>query len=83
VLAVSRVPLTMDREAAWRDFHGWRVNYDEPLQYLERLTEAPQPWWMLPMPFAQATGGLFEPAPQPTGGRKREASNHGRDWSLA
>ena len=55
VLADSGVPLVADREAAWRDFHGWRVNYDEPLQRLEALTVATQPWWTLPIRSALAT----------------------------
>ena len=28
VLAVSGVPMVEDRDQAWRDFNGWRVNYD-------------------------------------------------------
>jgi len=68
VLASSGVPLTADREAAWRDFHAWRVYYDEALQRLERLTVAPPPWWILPMRSAPATDKPLEPAPQPTGG---------------
>lgn len=67
VLAASGVPLTSDREEAWRVFRGWRVNYDEPLQRLERLTVAPQPWWTLPMRFSRATVEPLELAPQPTG----------------
>jgi hypothetical protein len=39
------VPLKADREQAWRDFAGWRVNYDVPLLALARLTEAPQAEW--------------------------------------
>ncbi|MHB8464610.1 MAG: hypothetical protein ACYDH6_13380 [Acidimicrobiales bacterium] len=39
------VPLKPDREQAWHDFAGWRVNYDEPLIRLATLTEAPiAPW---------------------------------------
>jgi len=54
-LAASGVPLVADRNAAWRDFHGWRVNYDEPLGHLERLTVSPPPWWTLPIRAAQTT----------------------------
>jgi hypothetical protein len=61
VLADSGVPLVADREAAWRDFHGWRVNYDEPLARLEALTVATQPWWTLPMHSARLTD---EPPPE-------------------
>ncbi len=48
-LAGSGVPVTPDREAAWRAFHAWRVIYDEPLERLEHLTVAPPPWSELPV----------------------------------
>jgi hypothetical protein len=39
------VPLVADREQAWRDWAGWRVNYDTVLLELARLVEAPiVPW---------------------------------------
>ena len=39
------VPLKLDREQAWRDFSGWRVNYDYVLLALCGLTMAPwAPW---------------------------------------
>lgn len=44
-LAAAGVPLRTDREQAWRDFAGWRVNYDTPLLALCGLTMAPvSPW---------------------------------------
>jgi hypothetical protein len=45
-LAESGLPLKSDRERAWRDFAGWRVNYDSVLLDLARLTMAPPdvPW---------------------------------------
>ena len=55
VLAVSGVPLVEDRDQAWRDFNGWRVNYDAPLRGLEKLTMAPTPWWDRPMHSAWET----------------------------
>jgi hypothetical protein len=39
------VPLVDDREKAWRDFAGWRVNYDVPLLALCSLTAAPSARW--------------------------------------
>lgn len=48
VLAAAGVPMVPDRDQAWRDFNGWRVNYDEVLRGLERLTVAPPGWWELP-----------------------------------
>jgi hypothetical protein len=39
------LPLVGDREQAWRDFNGWRVNYDRVLVALAGLTMAPfAPW---------------------------------------
>ena len=55
VLAEAGVPMVADREQAWRDFNGWRVNYDAPLRGLERLTMAPAPWWDRPMRSAYVT----------------------------
>jgi hypothetical protein len=55
VLAEAGVPLVDDRDQAWRDFSGWRVNYDRPLRALEKITMAPTPWWDRPMQSAWAT----------------------------
>ncbi len=55
VLAEAGVPLVEDRDQAWRDFNGWRVNYDDVLRQLERLTMAPMPWWDRPMRSAYVT----------------------------
>lgn len=44
-LVRAGVPVRADRDAAWRDFAGWRVNYDGPLTALADFTMAPyQPW---------------------------------------
>lgn len=39
------VPLVADREQAWADFRGWRVNYDGPLLGLCALVEPPSAPW--------------------------------------
>jgi hypothetical protein len=39
------VPVRKDREQCWRDFAGWRVNYDAALVALARLTMAPPAPW--------------------------------------
>lgn len=39
------VPLRPDRDQAWRDFSGWRVNYDTVLIGLADLTMAPYAPW--------------------------------------
>jgi hypothetical protein len=55
VLEAAGVPLVADRDRAWADFNGWRVNYDAVLRGLERLTMAPTPWWERPMHSAYVT----------------------------
>ena len=44
-LAAAGIPLKPDREQAWRDFAGWRVNYDRALILLCGLVMAPQASW--------------------------------------
>ena len=41
----ARLPLRDDRDQAWRDFQGWRVNYDSVLLALAGLTMAPFALW--------------------------------------
>jgi len=44
-LAQEGLPLKPDQERAWRDFSGWRVNYDTVVRELASLTMAPwAPW---------------------------------------
>jgi hypothetical protein len=58
-LSAGGVPLKPDREQAWADFAGWRVNYDFVLLALCSLTMAPPAPWSsdrapkhkLPPPF--------------------------------
>jgi hypothetical protein len=44
-LAAQGVPLKPDRDQAWRDFAGWRVNYDTVLLALAAITVAPYAPW--------------------------------------
>jgi len=44
-LAAAGLPIKADREQAWRDFAGWRVNYDRALILLCGLVMAPQASW--------------------------------------
>jgi hypothetical protein len=44
-LAAAGLPVKMDREKAWQDFAGWRVNYDRALILLCGLVMAPQAPW--------------------------------------
>src|SRR5215207_1741207 len=44
-LATAGLPIKADREQAWRDFAGWRVNYDRALILLCGLVMAPSAMW--------------------------------------
>jgi hypothetical protein len=44
-LAEAGLPLKKDRDEAWRDFAGWRVNYDRALILLCGLVMAPPASW--------------------------------------
>jgi hypothetical protein len=44
-LAAAGIPLKADRDQAWRDFSGWRVNYDTTLIALARIVMAPYAPW--------------------------------------
>jgi hypothetical protein len=44
-MAEAGVPLKADLDQAWRDFAGWRVNYDRVLLALAALTMAPYAPW--------------------------------------
>ena len=54
-LEAGAVPVKPDRDKAWMDFAGWRVNYDTPLLYLSELVTAPYaPWSADRSPVARA-----------------------------
>jgi hypothetical protein len=56
-LAAAGIPMVSDREQAWRDFAGWRVNYDRVLLALANLTMAPYAPWTsdrMPLPVDRA-----------------------------
>lgn len=44
-MVAQGVPIKADRDRAWRDFAGWRVNYDRVLIALAGLTMAPYAPW--------------------------------------
>jgi hypothetical protein len=44
-LGGAGVPVRPDREKAWRDFAGWRLNYDSVLLALAAMTTAPYAPW--------------------------------------
>ncbi len=45
-LASQGVPMNPDRESAWENFHGWRVNYDTVILRLADMTMAPYAPWI-------------------------------------
>jgi hypothetical protein len=44
-LSEAGLPLKTDRDQAWQDFAGWRVNYDHTLLALCSLVMAPPAFW--------------------------------------
>jgi hypothetical protein len=44
-LEAAGLPIKPDRDQTWRDYAGWRVNYDTPLLALAELTVAPYAPW--------------------------------------
>lgn len=44
-LRAQDVPLKADLDQAWRDFAGWRVNYDRVLVTLAHIVMAPPALW--------------------------------------
>jgi hypothetical protein len=71
------VPVKVDRDQAWSDFAGWRVNYDTPLLALAVLTDAPD----VPWSSDQVTGNFRDLLAQARMIRRerRSASRRGRE----
>ncbi len=44
-LVSQDLPVKFNRDQAWRDYAGWRVNYDQVLLALAELIDAPQAPW--------------------------------------
>ena len=53
-LEAQGLPLKEDRDLAWQNFGGWRVNYDEVLNALAKLTMAPETVWLSDVTMARA-----------------------------
>lgn len=64
-IAAEGVPMKADRDQAWRDFAGWRVNYDAALIALCGLVDAP--------PAAWSSDRITERAPARFFGRRARA----------
>jgi hypothetical protein len=58
-LEEAGLPLVQDRDQAYRDFNGWRVNYDRTLLAIARLIVAPEARWNTMEQRMEF--GLFEP----------------------
>jgi hypothetical protein len=56
-LAEQGVALQSDRDLAWKNFAGWRVNYDSVFNALKQLTMAPEISWLSDYTFAPAEPG--------------------------
>ncbi len=90
-LARVGVPLKADREQAWRDFAGWRVNYDAVLVALAVLTVAPPAPWSSdraprhrpaltsPLKRARAVAAASATAREQTGAHAPSTRNVGDD----
>ena len=62
------VPLKADRDQAWRDFTGWRVNYDGVLLALAAFVSAPYAPWI-------SDRSPVQPVPRYGWGRRRRQMN--------
>jgi hypothetical protein len=58
-MATAGVPLKTDREQAWHDFVGWRVNYDTVLLALAELMIAPSARWSSDRRLADAPASVL------------------------
>ncbi len=58
-LQAAGVPLKADLDQAWRDFAGWRVNYDTVLIALASLVFAPTARWSSDRPVATPKPKIF------------------------
>jgi hypothetical protein len=79
-LTAIDIPLKADRERAWADFAGWRVNYDTVLVALAKMVDAPDGVWSSDRPGERympriwtRSGARSSVARRPTG-RRRWAS---------
>ena len=65
-LAAAGLPVKADREQAWRDFAGWRVNYDQVIHALAAIVIAPYAPWI-------SDRSPTNPPPHHRLGRRRKA----------
>ena len=70
-LESAGVPLVTDRDRAWLDWRGWRVNYDAVLLGLARVTEAPMVPWVSDRSPVRLAGSPVRRSPWSRSGRRR------------
>jgi hypothetical protein len=58
-LEANGIPLKADHDQAWRDFQGWRVNYDTVLRFLAGVTMAPPHRWSGDRAIKFETGSIL------------------------
>jgi hypothetical protein len=63
-LSKQGVPMKAERDLAWRNFAGWRVNYDSVLAALAQLTMAPDVPWLAEFTFTPPDSDSGETAGQ-------------------
>lgn len=83
--ALNMFPLKKDRDQAWRDFAGWRVNYDAPLIALAQLVSAPYARWSSDRGIRMQRPRLFAPHnnPDQTAQLKEEAERQVREFEAS
>jgi len=66
-LHAQGVPIKADRDQAWRDYSGWRVNYDSALLGIAEFVVAPEGVWSSDRPPLGGSGSLswFRRQPRP------------------
>ena len=69
-LGDSGVPLVADLDQGWRDFAGWRVNYDVVLIKLAALVDAPTAPWSSDRPVAKARPSIIRRRAWPAAGHR-------------
>jgi hypothetical protein len=75
-LEAGGLPVARDRDQAWRDFQGWRVNYDSVLVAIAKMIVAPEARWSSDrpgermLPRMRRPGGAARVTPERTPRRR-------------
>jgi hypothetical protein len=79
-LAAAAIKLKPDRDQAWRDFAGWRVNYDTVLVTLAGLVGAPYAPWSSDRSVRPAVRLMRGRGRRPRRGARRPELRTTRHW---